>query len=69
MTTGTVDQYDADSRRGYIVSDADKDNERIPFELEEDAPPVTKGDRVAYDVRGGMAGIIAVSVRLIERSE
>jgi len=63
MTTGTVVAYDADNRRGFVVTDRDKENERLPFDLEKDAPPLQVGDHVAFDIRGGMAGLVAVDLR------
>ncbi len=64
MPTGIVEEYDPEKRQGYLIPDSDKEDEKIPFELDEDAADqIRPGDAVSYDVEGGMAGIMAVDVR------
>ena len=66
MTTGVVTSYDPDKREGYLRPDADADGEEehIPFELGDEEPiSLRAGDRVSYDVEGGLAGIMAIQVR------
>lgn len=69
MTTGTVISYDADEEEGYL--DPDEGDERIPFDrrslegFQRGTSPHA-GDRVTYVVEGGMAGIWATEIRLIE---
>lgn len=64
MPTGIVAEYDSEKRQGYLTPDSDKEDEKIPFELDEDAADqIRPGDPVSYDVEGGMAGIMAVDVR------
>lgn len=69
MTRGTVISYDPDEGSGYIRPDDDTD--RIPFDREslmdfaEDDNPAA-GDRVSFQVEGGMAGIWATHVKRID---
>lgn len=64
MTTGTITDIDAHKRQGYIRPDTETHGERIPFDLEKDPDTdLSPGDRVTYDVEGGLAGIMAINVR------
>lgn len=70
MTTGTIARIDVDSGKGYIHPDSDHDGDHIPFELDEvenypNGKSIEVGDKVSYGVEGGMAGIVAVDIRLL----
>lgn len=69
MTRGTIISFNADDDEGYI--DPDDGDERIPFDREsmEDFPidQIPKvGARVSFVVEGGMAGLWAAKVRLLD---
>lgn len=70
MTRGTVISYDTDEQEGFI--DPDDGDERIPFDskslegVERGVMPKA-GDRVSFVVEGGLAGIWAIHVRLLDR--
>lgn len=69
MTRGTVIAYNPDEGSGYIQPD--KQEDRIPFdrnsllEFHEGEHP-TAGDRVSFQVEGGMAGLWATHVKRID---
>lgn len=70
MTRGTVLSYDLERGSGYIEPD-DDEHERIPFDdksldgFAKGTGP-SAGDRVSFQVEGGMAGIWAIHVRLVD---
>lgn len=69
-STGRIAKFDADSGEGYIDPDESPENEdKIPFDLEDvddaDRAEVASGQRVRFEVRGGMAGEFAVHVTRI----
>ena len=69
MTRGTVVDYDDDREQGYI--EPDDDHDRIPFDkkslvdFKQGERPRT-GDRVSFEIEGGMAGLWARNVRRVE---
>lgn len=69
MTRGTIIAYDDDTGEGYIKPDDEHD--RIPFdrdslmEFERTERP-QPGDRVAFEIEGGMAGLWAKNVRRVD---
>ncbi len=67
MTQGTVLSYDSDDGKGYIRPDHDTDeNEKIAFDKDSLAGgEVREGDRVSFDLEGGMVGVFAKNVRRI----
>lgn len=69
MTRGTVIGYDETRGEGYIKPDEDED--RIPFDRDSliDFAPDERpqaGDRVSFDIEGGMAGLWAKHVRRVD---
>ena len=68
MTRGTVVKYDDASEEGYIKPDEEHD--RIPFDRESLAgfalgERPQAGDRVSFEIDGGLAGLWAKNVRRI----
>ena len=66
MTQGTIVSYDSEEGEGYL--DPDEGDERIPFGKESldgypEGTDPKPGDRVSYQVEGGLAGIYAVHVK------
>ena len=69
MTRGTVVEYDTDNDQGYIQPDENDD--RIPFDRDslvgfgagERPKP---GDRLSFEIEGGISGLWAVNVRRVE---
>lgn len=62
MMTGTVASFDAESGDGYIIPDGE--DEKLPFDAEvvedyDPGDPIRVGEKVLYEVEGGMAGIMA----------
>lgn len=71
MTRGTIIAYYPKEGSGYI--NPDKEEDRIPFDrksllnfAEDEHPRV--GDRVTFQVEGGMAGLWATHVRRIDEA-
>jgi cold shock CspA family protein len=65
MPQGTVEKLDRDTGRGYIRPEGGGDT--IPFDMTSmDKEPrreaVREGDRVSYEVTGGLAGTMATDV-------
>ena len=74
MATGRIDDYDPKKREGYIIPDtSDGENDKIPFD--EDAlkkhnvTALKNGDKVSFDVEGGLAGLMAKDIRLISSTD
>lgn len=68
MTRGTVVDYDDENEQGYIKPDAEDD--RIPFDraslIDFDRGERPKaGERVAFEIEGGLAGLWAKNVRRV----
>lgn len=61
---GTIHEYDPDKGQGRILPDGDEE-ETIPFDEVAEGERIREGDRVTYDVVGGMAGRMAKEVRRI----
>ncbi len=69
MTRGRVIAYDESSEQGYIQPDDDHD--RIPFDRKSlvdfaQGERPSAGDRVSFDIEGGMAGLWAKNVRRVD---
>lgn len=62
--TGYIESYDASKGQGFIQLDDDED-ETVPFDEVAEGMTVKEGDRVRFDVVGGMAGRMAKNVRPI----
>ena len=60
-------KYDADNEEGYI--EPDDDHDKIPFDKKSlvdfgrDRPKA--GDRVSFEIEGGMAGLWAKNIRRV----
>ena len=61
MTAGTVVSYDTEKRHGFVRPDGNDD--AIPFETE-DSLTLRAGDRIHFEIEGGMAGEMAKNVQL-----
>ena len=61
---GTIHSYDPEKQQGHIRPDGEED-ETIPFDHITEGQPLREGDRVQYDVVGGLAGNMAKEVRRI----
>lgn len=59
---GTIKEYDPEKEQGRILPDGDED-ETIPFDDVAEGETIRVGDRVTYDVVGGLAGRMAQQVR------
>jgi cold shock CspA family protein len=61
MTQGYVTSFDARRGTGFVQQ---QNGSRIPFTLRDDeSRSLRAGDRVAYTVTGGMAGVKAQLIR------
>ena len=68
MTAGTIESIDFKRKQGHIKPNHGGDH--IPFDFDglaegEDAQQLQEGDRVYFEVEGGLAGIMAVRVRRV----
>lgn len=66
MADGTIMKWDPDTGKGWI----DADDDRIPFETdgladEVDPADIAEGDRVRFEVEGGLAGVTGIDIRPI----
>ena len=66
MATGTIKSYDPDDQNGYI--EPDEGNDDIPFDRDalvdfHQGDEIRAGERVTYEVEGGLAGHMATDVR------
>lgn len=64
---GTIREYDPDKGQGRILPDGDEE-ETIPFDEVAEGERIREGDRVTYDVVGGLAGRMAKAVRRIPKA-
>ena len=62
MTTGTVVSYDPEKGHGFVRPDGNDD--KVPFETDE-ALALSPGDRIQFDLEGGLAGEMAHNVRRV----
>lgn len=70
MTRGTVVEYDSEDEEGYI--EPDDDHDRIPFDKKslvgfKQGERPKAGDRVSFEIEGGMVGLWAKNVRRVDR--
>lgn len=70
MASGTIKSYDRDNGNGYIAPEHGGD--AIPFDKGslaegEHTDDLRPGDRVLYEVDGGLAGVMATHVRRVSR--
>lgn len=68
MAHGRIKEYDPEDGNGYIAADGSGDE--VPFSRDDLAEGETDdllraGDRVTYEVEGGLAGIHAFDVRRV----
>jgi cold shock CspA family protein len=69
MAEGKVVSYDPDSQEGDIEPDSE-DHEKVPFYSDGFKDPATKrrlkeGDRVRFDIVGGMTGLMCTDIELL----
>jgi CspA family cold shock protein len=62
MKTGVVKFFKTDKGFGFISSD---DQEEIFFHFSGASEPVTKGDRVSFEVKQGQKGLNAINIKKI----
>ena len=65
MITGTITEYNPENGHGYVRPDGNDDP--IPFEADE-GMKLQKGDRIEFEIEGGMAGEMAFDVRPAKRT-
>lgn len=62
MKTGVVKFFKNDKGFGFITSD---DNEEIFFHFSGTSEPISKGDRVEFEIKPGQKGLNAVNIKKI----
>ena len=66
MATGVIVSYDPEEETGYI--DPDEGDDHIPFDAQcvadaDEGPMLQEGQRVEFDVEGGLAGLMCRHMR------